>query len=231
MKNEVTHTTRYESLSELCTDLDESNHQTNWQKIRAKKVTYKSLSTSLEMIKTIGEYINSKTVNEISGSPFLSLMGDEVTDIKNCTELSVCMQYLTTAGYTNECFLDIQNVPDETAEVIIGGIISIIDSRGIKFSKVVWLAFDGASYMSGHISKAGPNEEWEMWGSHIHSLSKPPFAAYLCSIIRKFFSAMNSLWHFLLVPRRRMHSKKFKRPSRTWFGIGKGRRYKMDLPL
>ena len=62
------------------------------------------------------------------------------------------MQYLTTAGCTNECFLDIQNVPDEISEVITGGIISIIESRGIDFSKVVWLAFDGASNMSGHIS-------------------------------------------------------------------------------
>ena len=59
------------------------------------------------------------------------------------------MQYLTTAGCTNQCFLDMQNVPDETAEVITGGIIK---SRGVDFSKVVWLAFDGASNISGHIS-------------------------------------------------------------------------------
>ena len=37
MKNEVALTTRYESLIELCTDLDESNHLANWQKIRGKK--------------------------------------------------------------------------------------------------------------------------------------------------------------------------------------------------
>ena len=139
-------------MIELCTDLDERNRLVNWQKIRAKNATYKSLATSMEMVKTIGEYIDSKIVNEISGSPFLSLMGDEATDMKNRTELSVCMRYLTTAGCTNECFLDIQNVPDETAEVITGGVISIIESRGIDFSKVVWLAFDGASNMSGHIS-------------------------------------------------------------------------------
>ena len=61
------------------------------------------------------------------------------------------MRYLTTAGCTNEWFLDMQNVPDETAEVITGGVISITESRGIDFSKVVWLAFDGASNISGHI--------------------------------------------------------------------------------
>ena len=44
MKNEVAHTTRYESLIELCSDLDESNHLANWQKIRAKNATHKSLA-------------------------------------------------------------------------------------------------------------------------------------------------------------------------------------------
>ena len=150
LMNEVALTTKYESLIELCTDLDESNHPTNWQIIRGKNATYKSLATSLERVKTIGEYIDSKTVNEISGSPFLSLMGDEATDMKN--RIEVCMRYLTSGGCTNECFLDIKNVPDKTAEVITGGIFSIIESRGIDFSKVVWLAFDDASNMSGHIS-------------------------------------------------------------------------------
>ena len=59
MKTEVAPTTRYESLIELCTDLDESNHLANWQKIKAKNATYKSLATSLEMVKAIGEYIDS----------------------------------------------------------------------------------------------------------------------------------------------------------------------------
>ena len=90
MKKEVAHT-RYKSLIELCTDLDESNHLANWQKIRARNATYKSLATSLEMVKAIGEYIHSKTVYEISGSPFLSLMGDEAKDMKNRIELSVCV--------------------------------------------------------------------------------------------------------------------------------------------
>ena len=95
-------------MIELYTDQDESNHLANWQKMKAKNATYKYLATSLEMVKTIGEYIDCKTVNEISGSPFLSLMGDEATDMKNRTDLSLCMRYLNTAGYTNECFLDIQ---------------------------------------------------------------------------------------------------------------------------
>ena len=79
-------------------------------------------------------------------------MADEATDLRNRTELSICLRYLTIAGCTNECFIDVQCVPSETAEVVTDGIISIIESRGINFSNVIWLAFDGASNMSGHIS-------------------------------------------------------------------------------
>ena len=151
-------------------------------------------------------------MNEISGSPFLSLMGDEVTNMKNCTELSVCMQYLTTAGCINECFLDIQKVPDETAEVITGGIISIIESRGIDFSKVVWLAFDGASNMSGHISGVQAqikNEKCEE-ATYVHCRSHLLQLACVQSSEKfkprkQLFSAMNSLWCLFSVSPKKTH--------------------------
>ena len=110
IKHEVAHTTNYESLIELCTDRDESNHLANWQRLWAKNATYKSLATSLEMVATIGEFIDAKTVSELPNS-FLSLMADEATDLRNRTELSVCLRYLTIAGCTNECFIDVQCVP------------------------------------------------------------------------------------------------------------------------
>jgi len=128
MKHEVAHTTNYESLVELCTDLDESNHLANWQRLRAKYATYKSLATCLEMVSTIGEFIDAKMVSELSNSSFLYLMADEATNLRNRIELSVCLCYLTIAGCTNECCVDLLCVPSETAEVVTDGIISIIES-------------------------------------------------------------------------------------------------------
>ena len=88
MKHEVAHTTQYESLIDLCTDLDESGLLANWQKQRGENATYKSAATSTEMVKAIGQFLDENTVQELSSSPVLSLMGDEATDVCNRTELS-----------------------------------------------------------------------------------------------------------------------------------------------
>lgn len=215
MKHEVAHTKNYESLIELCTDLDESNHLANWQRLRAKNATYKSLATSLEMVTTIGEFIDAKTVSELSDSFFLSLMADEATDLRNRTELSVCLRYLTVAGCTNECFIDIQCVPNETAEVVTDGIISIIESRGIDFSKVIWLAFDGASNMSGHISgvQARLKEQKCEEATYVHCRSHILQLACVQSSekhkpIKQLFSAMNSMWRMFSVSPKKTHALK-----------------------
>ena len=133
-------------------------------------------------------------------------MSDEATDMKDRTELSAYMRYLTAAGSTNECFLDIQNVPDETAEVITGGVTSIIESRGIDLSRVVWLAFDGASNISGHISGV----QARMKNEKCEEATCVPFRSHLLQLacvqssetfmpLKQLFSAMNSLWRLFSV--------------------------------
>ena len=42
-------------------------------------------------------------------------MGDEATDVCNRTELPVCM---ASVGLPLECFIELINVPDTTAETI-----------------------------------------------------------------------------------------------------------------
>ena len=120
-----------------------------WQSQRGENATYKSAATSTEMVKAFGQYLDEKTVQEVFSSPVLALMGDEATDR---TELSVCMRYLTSAECTVECFINLIPVPDTTAETISSNIVSILEHRGIDLSKIVWIAFDGASNMSGHRS-------------------------------------------------------------------------------
>ena len=65
IKHEIAHTTHYESLIDLCTELDESGTLANWQKQRPDNATYKSIATCTEMVQTIGGYIDEKTVNEL----------------------------------------------------------------------------------------------------------------------------------------------------------------------
>ena len=93
MKHEVAHTTYYESLIDLCTDLNGSDLLATWQSQRGENATYKSAATSTEMVKALGQFVGEKTVQEISSSPILALMGDEATDLRSRTEISAWMKY------------------------------------------------------------------------------------------------------------------------------------------
>ena len=67
------------------------------------------------------------------------------------------MRYLTTAGCTNECFLDIQNVPDETAEVVV--LSPLLKAEGLTSPKLFgWPLMELAIYLVIYLS-LGLNEE------------------------------------------------------------------------
>ena len=213
MKHEVAHTTQYESLIDLCTDLDESGLLANWQKQRGENATYKSAATSTEMVRAIGQFLDEKTVKELSSSPVLSLMGDEATDVRNRTELSVCMRYITSMGLPVECFIELINVPDTTAETITRHIISTLESRGIDPAKIMWIAFDGASNMSGHRSgvQARLREEKCLKATYVHCRSHLlqlacVYASDKLRPIKQLFSALNSLWRLFSLSPKRTHA-------------------------
>ena len=62
MRHEVAHT-NYESLIDLCTDVDGSDFLATWQNQRGENATYKSAATSTEMVKAIGQFLDEKTVH------------------------------------------------------------------------------------------------------------------------------------------------------------------------
>jgi len=50
-------------------------------------------------------------------------MCDELTDLRNRTELSVCVQYIADAGTTTESFVEIVLICDAKAETITNKIV------------------------------------------------------------------------------------------------------------
>ena len=92
LKHEIAHTTNYQSLIELCTECDESGDLASWQQQRPDNATYTPAATSAEMIKAVGQYFDEKNTEKFWSSPVLSLMCDESTDLRNRTELSMCVR-------------------------------------------------------------------------------------------------------------------------------------------
>eukprot|EP00118_Oscarella_pearsei_P010818 m.68553 g.68553 ORF g.68553 m.68553 type:complete len:765 (+) comp35534_c0_seq2:451-2745(+) len=213
MKNEVAHTTKYESLIDLCSEFDSSGYVARWQSKRGENATYKSAATSSQMVKAIGSYLDEKLVASLSSSPMLSLMADEATDMRNRTELSVCLRYLNSAGCSIESFLHLTDVPNTTAKTITESIIRMLECRQIEMSKIIWLSFDGASNMSG--SKGGvqallskgkcPDATYIHCRSHRLQLACV-YAAEKIKPIKQLFSALNSLWRFFSQSPKKTHA-------------------------
>ena len=139
MKNEIAHTTNYQSLIALCTECDESGNLASWQQHRPDNATYTSTSTSVEMIQAAGQYFDEKTMQSVLSSPVLSLMCDESTDLRNRSELSACIRYLTDAGTAIESFIEITPICDTKAETITNKIVSILTTRQVDFSKITYV--------------------------------------------------------------------------------------------
>ena len=155
MKNEVAHSTHYQSLIDLCTDFDKRGVVATWQKNRGDNATYRSSAISTQMLKAIGQYIDDSIVDAVCLSSILAIMCDEATDLRNRTELSICIQYPTKEGISVESFVHIVPISDakaETISFITNSIVTTLDTRGIDMTRVVWVAFDGASNMSGRKS-------------------------------------------------------------------------------
>lgn len=99
---------------------------------------------------------------------------------------------------------------DTTAETVTSSIISMLESRGIDFSKIVWIAFDGASNMSGHRSgvQARLRELKCEEATYVHCRSHLlqlacVYASEKLQLLKQLFSSLNSLWRlFSLSPKR-----------------------------
>ena len=112
-------------------------------------------------------------------SDFLALIADEATDLRNRTEFSVYLRYLTGFGYTIECFVDLQSICDATAETVMRSIISILESRSIDFTKGLVLVTCLVTYLVFKLDRNNRSVK------NLCALSKPSFAAGMCICLQE----------------------------------------------
>ena len=136
-------------------------------------------------------------------SSILAIMCDEATDLRNRTELLICIRYLMKEGISVESFVHIVPISDAKAETITNSIVTTLDTTGIDMTRVVWIVFDGASNMYGHKSgvqarlreKKCPNAHYVHCRSHVLQLACV-HAGKKIKPIKNLFSALNSLYRF-----------------------------------
>ena len=148
-KEEVAHTTKYESLLDLainlgCTYLKELHVADN--------AHYRSRQAVGEFLQTLSIQIEEDSLKALASSPYFSLMTDESTDIAVVKQLVLVGRYILPTGDATTTFLALDDLPDGKAETIESAILKITKKKGLDVSRLRAFGSDGAPVMTGATS-------------------------------------------------------------------------------
>ena len=153
-KNEISHTTNWQSILQLMSDTDFSCRIETFLASRPRNATYQSATSITGFMESISAALDEKLVSNIAASiskfGFYSLMADEETNMANEQVLSVCVRFLAhDSASVIEQFLAACPVVNTTAETVSSAIADMCHKRSLPMNKISALSFDGASNMSG----------------------------------------------------------------------------------
>ena len=145
-KEEVAHTTKYESLLDLaislgCDYLKELNVADN--------ATYRSRQIVGEFLQTISLEIEKDTLQKFGSSTYFLLMTDESTDISVLKQLVLVARYILPTGDVATSFVAIEDLTDGKAETIETAIIDITNKKSVEVARLRGFGSDGAPVMTG----------------------------------------------------------------------------------
>ena len=131
-KEEVAHTTKYESLLDLaislgCTYLKELNVADN--------ANYRSRQIVGEFLQTLSMQIEDDVLQNLASSSYFALMTDESTDISVLKQLVLVARYILPTGDVTTSFLAIADLPDGTAQSIEAAMMQITEQKSIDVSR------------------------------------------------------------------------------------------------
>ena len=176
IKEEIAHTTKYESLISNVVAKCTSDFE-NWVKMQSERSTYCSKNTVCELLECIGQVLNLRTEKKLLNKKF-SLMADESTSLNNDTVLSICVRYVDN-GVAVETFVSIIKIANGLSETIASAIDEELKKRKLSYANLVAFGFDGASNFSGNTAgvrrklsqKAGRDIPYIHCRAHVLSLA------------------------------------------------------------
>jgi len=117
-KQEVAHTTKFNSLKDLAIQLGCDYLQ---ELSLGRNAQYSSEQVISELLQSLSLVIEEQILSDLQSSEFFALMTDESTDIAVVKQLVLVGQYLTDSGIKTS-FLQIRDIANGTAETIEGAI-------------------------------------------------------------------------------------------------------------
>ena len=149
VQREIPHTTDYASLLQAvefmgCTHLKHLHCGEN--------AKYTSRRITQEFIQIMGSTIERSQLNELLAAPFYSILVDETTDIAVINEMVIYCRFIRSDCQVRTVFLKIVELSNGRADTIKEAVKSYLGNSLIPLSRLVGLATDGASVMTGRHS-------------------------------------------------------------------------------
>lgn len=149
-KNELPHTTLYNSLLQLVAHVDHSGKLVDFFTNCKKNASYDSTTAITELLAATNEVIEKNNLDQIRKARVISIMSDEGTDINRHGNLCICIRYCNQlTGEPVEAFVTLLQLKNKDAESIFNTLVTELGKRNIDLNKTRFAAFDGAAVFSG----------------------------------------------------------------------------------
>ena len=147
-KQEVAHTTKFNSLKDLAIQLGcDYLHEFSL----GRNAQYSSEQIISELLQCLSLVIEEHILSDLQSSDFFALMTDESTDIAILKQLVLVGRCLTDSGVKTS-FLHIGDIMNGTAEMIEGAILHYLGDKTLQITKLCAFGSDGASIMTGRLT-------------------------------------------------------------------------------
>ncbi|KAJ8705417.1 hypothetical protein PYW08_012463 [Mythimna loreyi] len=143
VKEEIAHTTKYESLIESILD------KTNGEFKAWRHALVSSKETACELLECLGEVLRGELKETLKNKKF-SVLADESTSLRNEMELSIMFRVMQHKVPV-EKFLAIVKIADEKAKTIANAIGKELTALNLNYKDIIAFGFDGASNMAGNV--------------------------------------------------------------------------------
>ena len=140
-KQEIAHTTKFNSLKDLAIQLGCDYLR---ELSLGKNAQYSSEQIISELLQSLSLVIEEKILSDLQSS-------DESTDIAILKQLVLVGRYLTDSGVKTS-FLHIGDIMNGKAETIEGAILHYLGNKTLQITKLCAFGSDGASVMTGRLT-------------------------------------------------------------------------------
>ena len=120
----------------------------------------------------IGKHFESEIITDIQKAMFLSIIADEVTDVPNKEQCSICIRYVPNND-VNETFISFVEVERITRKVLPTTILQCLESCSLSPSDLRSQCYDDGLKMAGErsgrkavVQAQGPNAIYVLCAAH-----------------------------------------------------------------